>query len=101
MKRIGIVMLAFFTCFALAAWPQAQPQIITFDAPGAGTGAGQGTYDFPVTPTGIILGYYVDANGVYHSYFRSPNNTFTTFDAPGAGTVKSCTGGSNPTLSAS
>ena len=52
MKRIGIVMLAFFTCFALAAWPQAQPQIITFDAPGAGT-------------------------------------------------VKSCTGGSNPTLSAS
>jgi hypothetical protein len=49
MKRISILLLVFFTCSVLAAWPQAQtqckhkPKIITFDAPGAGTGPGQGT----------------------------------------------------------
>jgi hypothetical protein len=45
MRRIGILMLVVFFCFVSTAWPQAQtkPQIITFDAPAAGTGPGQGT----------------------------------------------------------
>jgi hypothetical protein len=56
MRRIGILMLGFLFCFVLAAWPQTQPQwsghkIITFDAPGAGTGAGQGTIAFAINPS--------------------------------------------------
>ncbi len=37
MKRIGILMLAFFTGFAFVAWTHARAQIVTFDGPGAGT----------------------------------------------------------------
>ena len=92
MKRISILLLVFFTCFVLAAWPQAQaqwkhkPEIITFDAPGAGTGAGQGTTTDGIDSRGAIVGWYVDAGNVNHGYVRDPDGTITTFDVPGAGT---------------
>ena len=35
--------------------------ITTFDAPGAGTGAGQGTLSFAISPDGEITGFYFDA----------------------------------------
>jgi hypothetical protein len=64
--------------------------LTTFEAPGAGTGAGQGTGCPGCTPGlnqwGAIAGTYTDSNNVHHSYLRSPNGKFTTFDAPGAGT---------------
>ena len=60
--------------------------ITTLDAPGAGTGAGQGTFGVSLTPNGEIEGVYVDANGVLHGFVRSNQGTFSTFDAPGAGT---------------
>jgi len=45
MKRMGVRTLLFCTCFALVAWLHAEapwkPKIIKFNAPGAGTGAGQ------------------------------------------------------------
>jgi len=77
MKRISILLLVFCTCFALAAWPQAQPQwwhhkIITFDAPGAGTGSGEGTIPWGIVIGGWIQGDYIDSNGVYHG-FLSPD----------------------------
>ncbi len=62
------------------------PRIITFDAPGAGTGPGQGTFAFNINPAGAIEGTYLDANNVNHGFLRSPDGTLTTFDAPGAGT---------------
>jgi hypothetical protein len=68
--------------------------IITFDAPGAGTGSGQGTGCFAFTDCSVLLnnfgavtGYYLDANNVFHGFVRSPEGKFTTFDAPGADTT--------------
>lgn len=89
MKRISFLLLILFTFVASAAWPQAQPQckhkIITFDAPGAGTGAGQGTFAY-IIQREWIAGNYIDANGVYHGFLRAPDGAITKFDVPGAGT---------------
>jgi hypothetical protein len=92
MKRISILLLVFFTGLVLAAWPQAQaqwkqePTIITFDAPGAGTGAGQGTTPNGIDSRGAIIGWYVDGGNVNHGFVRDPDGTITTFDVPVAGT---------------
>src|SRR5437773_161954 len=63
-----------------------QPTITTFDAPGAGTGPGQGTLPFAINPAGTALGRYIDASDVSHGFLRAPDGTITTFDAPNAGT---------------
>jgi len=42
----------------------------TIDAPGAGTGAGQGTLVADITPAGDMAGFYVDANNVAHGFLR-------------------------------
>jgi hypothetical protein len=55
----------------------------TFDAPGAGTGAGQGTLPISINPAGEIAGNYVDANNVGYGFVRAPGGTFTTFAVPG------------------
>jgi len=60
--------------------------ITTFDAPGAGTGPGQGTFSDGINQAGTIEGEYVDASNVAHGFLRAPDGTFTTFEAPGAGT---------------
>jgi len=66
--------------------------ITKFDAPGAGTDPGQGTYMYlstgVINPAGAITGYYNDSSGVYHGFIRAPHGTITTFDAPGAGTTE-------------
>ena len=66
-----------------------QPTITTFDAPGAGTGPGQGTIVFSVdclNPAGAISATSLDASDVFHGVLRAPDGTMTTFDVPGAGT---------------
>src|SRR6516164_7311412 len=60
--------------------------IITFDAPGAGTGPFQGTLAFAINPAGTIAGHYFDSNPVTHGFVRATDGTFTIFDAPGGGT---------------
>ena len=60
--------------------------IITFDAPGAGTGFRQGTTATSINAAGVITGYYVDASNFYHGFVRSPSGVFTVFDASGPGT---------------
>ena len=60
--------------------------ITTFDAPNAGTGPGQGTTPFSITPGGAIAGRYSDASSVFHGFLRTPDGVITTFDVPGAGT---------------
>src|SRR5207237_9425592 len=61
----------------------------TFDAPGAGTGDGQGTFapifGFNINPQGTITENYIDASNVSHGFVRAPHGTLTTCDAPGAG----------------
>ena len=43
-----------------------------FNAPGAGTGPGQGTQPSVINPAGVITGSYVDTDGVYHGFLRIP-----------------------------
>lgn len=65
-------MLALFACLTATPWPQAQAQdhhhTVTFDAPGAGTTAGLGTFTQQNINSGEIVGYYIDANGVAHGF---------------------------------
>jgi hypothetical protein len=63
--------------------------ITEFDAPGAGTGGGQGTGCFSDCPVGLnawgaITGSYVDANYVQHGFLRNPAGKITTVDPPGS-----------------
>jgi len=60
--------------------------ITTFDVPGAGTGAFQGTFSGGINPKGVIAGVYTDANNVNHGFVRAPDGTITTFDVSAAGT---------------
>ena len=57
-----------------------------FDAPGAGTAAGQGTRAYATTRVGRITGHFTDSVNVAHGYVRSNQGVITVFDAPGAGT---------------
>jgi len=86
MRRISILPLILFTFFASAAWPQAQwrHRIITFNVPGAGTGAGQGTVGIGVNKRGSIVGYYADANGLNHGFVRNPDGKIIKFDPKGS-----------------
>jgi hypothetical protein len=83
--------LALWT-LGLGSADKPKPTFTTFDAPGAGTGANQGTFPGNINPAGTIAGYYLDASKVYHGFLRAKDDrdeeesTFTTFDAPGAGT---------------
>ena len=60
--------------------------ITTFDAPGAGTGAGQGTVPQSITAGDAITGFYLNAGNVFHGFIRARKGTITAFDIPGAGT---------------
>ena len=56
--------------FSNTALLRPAPTIITFDAPGAGTGPGQGTLSFAINPAGLITGFYVDAGDAIHGFLR-------------------------------
>jgi len=91
MRRISIMLLVFFTCFVLAAWPQAGPQwenkIITIRAQSAGTGAGQGTWVNAINSFGEVAGWYVDGNNVYHGFIRGLDGKIINVNTRRAGTA--------------
>jgi hypothetical protein len=70
---------------AAAAAPLVLAQ--TFEAPGAGTGAMQGTIGVSINTAGVVTGIYYDASYVAHGFVRAANGTITDFDAPNAGGV--------------
>ena len=80
-----LTLLSAFTGPVFAA-KNADSTIITFDAPGADTTANDfnGTFPTAINIEGVITGYYVDANNVYHGFLRSPAGKFTSFEVPGA-----------------
>jgi hypothetical protein len=45
--------------------------ISTFDAPGAGTSAGQGTIPISNDPMNGITGFYIDGSGAVHGFLRT------------------------------
>ncbi len=73
---LGVCLLAFSVTAAAH-----EPTIISFDPPGSTL-----TYVFAINTEGVIAGAYQDATTLYHAFLRYPDGTFTTFDAPGAGT---------------
>jgi len=85
MKRISILMLILFTSLVSTAWPR--QKITTFDVPGAGTGAGQGTMPVGIVQGNWIMGSYIDGNNVTHGFLRAPEGTITKFDVPGGAIV--------------
>jgi hypothetical protein len=63
--------------------------IITFDAPNAGTGQYQGT-GCPgcfagLNQWGAIAATFTDANSISHGFLRNPKGEITTYDVPGGG----------------
>jgi len=60
----------------------------SFDAPGAGLGAGlnQGTVATAINDQGVITGQLQDSRYVFHGFVRSRGGSFTEFDVAGAGT---------------
>lgn len=63
-------------------------RISEFDAPGAGTGAGQGIYVSNVDGVngeGAVAGSYLDDLNVFHGFVRARDGEITEFDVPGAG----------------
>jgi hypothetical protein len=70
--------------------------ITAFDAPGAGTGAGQGTLPSGINLLGTITGFIRDANDARHAFLRAPDGTFTVFDDPAAGTCTTSCGNIGP-----
>jgi hypothetical protein len=73
---------------------QANGSIITFDAPLAGTGNGQGTLPAVVYSTythhglnerGDLTGAAVDSGNTAHGFLRTKDGNFVSFDVPGAG----------------
>jgi hypothetical protein len=68
--------------------------ITTLNVPGAGTGTSPltgyqlGTKALSINHDGVITGYYIDANEVYHGFMVSASGTITTFNAPGAPTTE-------------
>lgn len=79
-----LITMAVIVALAGAVQTSAQ-HIVIFDAPSAGTGAGQGSNPWGITPQGTIIGWYVDGDYALHGFLRTHQGDFTTFDASGAG----------------
>src|SRR5271165_6917646 len=84
-RQLCLVVFAVMGTLALSRSAIAST-LIKFSAPGAGTGPGQGTYGEAINSAGVAVGFYLDANDVYHGFVRAANGTITSIDAPGAGT---------------
>ena len=85
-RKLQLVPAATILVALAISIPLSAQTITTFDAPGAGTGAFQGTYATNINPSGTIIGFSRDANDVRHGFVRSQDGSYTIFDPPGAGT---------------
>src|SRR5215469_15691421 len=92
LRDIRGVLLSVLCTFGLGLSVNAGTTITTFDAPGAGTAADQGTIAFAVNLSGAIAGFTRDTNNARHGFLRAPDGTFTIFDDPNAGTCSTSCG---------
>ena len=85
MRNRTTLIFALTTLLIATVWPRlalAEHRITTFDAPGAGTAAGQGTFAQQGLNSGTIVGYYIDADAVAHGFIRTINGKYTIIDVP-------------------
>lgn len=70
MLRNQIVEFAIITAFcgavAGSACAQVEGKFLLFDAPGAGTETGQGTFPTGINEQGTVIGYYIDGSNLQH-----------------------------------
>src|SRR5580704_8021558 len=86
LSRITLQTATLCAVLCVMALGVSASTLTKFNAPGAGTGAGQGTESLAISSTGVLAGYYIDSNDVLHGFARTTNGTITAIDAPGAGT---------------
>jgi len=80
-RRLLFSVAVSAICCALTAAQTSS--FISFNAPGAGTGAYQGTRPTSISQNGEVAGFYIDPNGLYHGFFRQTNGHISSFDVPG------------------
>src|SRR5689334_2321040 len=86
----AVVLTAVLAIPVRLAAQSSSAEIISFDAPGAGTAAGSGLGTFPksINAGGAVVGIFTDAINVTLGFLRTrAGGEFITFDAPGAGTA--------------
>ncbi len=84
-QRVTVSFALAFAILAPGQYGEMQAATITtFDVPGAGTGAVQGTLPYSINQAGVIVGSYIDSASKVHAFIRAADGTFTTFDAKGA-----------------
>jgi hypothetical protein len=84
--RYGIAAACIACCAALPTVAQASGKIVTFDAPGAGTALGAGTYPIAINGKSVITGRSTDDNHVSRGFIGTATGAISAFDAPDAGT---------------
>jgi len=77
-----LLPLAFTILSCTASLFGQSSSFTSFDAPGAGTGPGQGTFPVAINSEGVIAGYYFDNSYVSHGFLRQPNGAITEFTPP-------------------
>src|SRR5690349_13642819 len=84
-----VTLIAGLSLLSAAARAADDHHIISFDAPGADTTAGDfnGTFAAAINNWGAIAGSYADTVNVNHGFIRLPDGKFVTFQAPGADTT--------------
>ena len=89
-RFLAVVSLSVPVCSISVAGPQARsqgrPEVITFDAPGAGTASGQGTVPRSISSNGEVTGEFYDSHEAVHGFVRTADGTITAVDVPGAST---------------
>jgi hypothetical protein len=89
-RKVALALCLALCTLGFSTFAHAQT-ITTFEAPGAGSQSGQGTEAIGITPLGAVAGFYADSNNVAHSFLCvsgcASSHTFTTFEAPDAGTA--------------
>ena len=84
-RKLQLLPAAIILVALAISIPLSAQTITTFDAPGAGTGAFQGTYGLNINPSGTIIGFSRDANNVRHGFIRSTDGSFHHLRRAGCG----------------
>jgi len=90
-KALCLVICTVGLCLSVNAGEK-KTTITTFDAPGAGTAPGLGTFPSGINSSGAIVGFTRDSNAARHAFLRGHDGAFTIIDDPAAGTCTASCG---------